>query len=192
MDGGAVKRLRSKQLLVDFKSRIKTLSGMSLVILSFWMPATSFAENSFCPTNDQAHRMAGNPINPTINVPSLSWGKIVDTPSGTKKYYGERDLVYIKIADTKRGLIREGDRFCIINETRHSNDLNHRVVGSNSQGRILGQIEITSVGCDLIMGIILDCGSSIIKGSEIAPISLPEPSHFSDADLFLSIDGHTS
>ncbi len=192
MDGGAVKRLRSKQLLVDFKSRIKTLSGMSLVILSFWMPATSFAENSFCPTNDQAHRMAGNPINPSINVPSLSWGKIVDTPSGTKKYYGERDLVYIKIADTKRGLIREGDRFCIINETRHSNDLNHRVVGSNSQGRILGQIEITSVGCDLIMGIILDCGSSIIKGSEIAPISLPEPSHFSDADLFLSIDGHTS
>ncbi len=187
-----MKSRRSKQLLVDFKSRIKTLSGMSLVILSFWIPALSLAENSFCPTNDQMHRMAGNSINPSINVPSLSWGKIVDTPSGTKKYYGERDLVYIKIADTKRGLIREGDRFCIINETMHSNALNHRLGGSSSQGRILGEIEIISVGCDLIMGIILDCGSSIIKGSEIAPISLTEPSHFSDADLYLSIDGQKS
>jgi hypothetical protein len=187
-----VKSRRSKQLLVDFKSRIKTLSGMSLVILSFWMPAVSFAENSFCPTNAQMHRMAGNPKNPSINVPSLSWGKIVDTPSGTKKYYSERDLVYIKIADTKRGLIREGDRFCIVDETRHLNALNHQAAESNSQGRILGQIEITSVGCDLIMGIILDCGSSIIKGSEIAPISLTEPSHFSDADLYLSIEGHKS
>jgi hypothetical protein len=147
---------------------------------------------TFCPTDDHARRIAGTSKDPEINVPFLSWGKIVDTPSGTRKFYGERDLVYIKIADTKRGLVREGDRFCIIDEKKHSNNLNHRVVGSNSQGRILGKIEITSVGCDLIMGIILDCGSSIIKGSEIAPISLPESSHFSDADLFLSIDGHTS
>jgi|GEM_PF-3908021 hypothetical protein len=192
MDSSSVKSLRSKQLLVDFKSLIKTLSGTSLVILSFWIPATSFAENSFCPTSDQTHRMAGNPIDPSANAPLLSWGKIVDTPSGTKKYYLERDLVYIKIADTKRGLIREGDRFCIIDETSQLAAMNHRVAGSNSKGRILGQIEITSVGCDLIMGIILDCGSSIIKGSEIAPISLTEPSHFSDADPYLSIDGQKS
>jgi hypothetical protein len=187
-----VKSLRLKKLLVDFKSLIKTLCGISLVISSSLTPAVSFAENSFGPTNDQTHRMDGNPINPSINVPSLSWGKIVDTPSGTKKYYGERDLVYIKIADTKRGLIREGDRFCIIDETRHLTAFNHRVAVSNSKDRILGQIEITSVGCDLIMGIILDCSSSIIKGSEITPISLTEPSHFSDADLYLSIDGHKS
>jgi hypothetical protein len=192
MDSSAVKSPGSKQLLAGFKSRIPILFGMSLFILSFLIPVLSFAENSFCPTNDQAHRMAGNPINPSINVPSLSWGKIVDTPSGTKKYYGERDLVYIKIADTKRGLIREGDRFCIIDETRHLAALNHRVAGSNSKGRILGQIEITSVGCDLIMGIILDCGSSIVKGSKIAPISPTEPSHFSDADLYLSIEGQKS
>jgi len=180
------------QLFVDFINRIKILPWMPLVILLLWTPATSFAENSLCPTDDHAHRIAGTSKDPEINVPFLSWGKIVDTPSGKRKFYGERDLVYIKIADTKRGLVREGDRFCIIDEKRHSNDLNHRVVGSNSQGRILGKIEITSVGCDLIMGIILDCGSSIIKGSEIAPMSLLEPSHFSDADLFLSIDGHMS
>ena len=192
MESSGVKISRPTQLFVDIISRIQILLWMPLIILMLWTPATSFAENSFCPTDDHAHRIAGTGKVPEINVPFLSWGKIVDTPSGTRKFYGERDLVYIKIADTKRGLVREGDRFCIIDEKRHSNDLNHRVVGSDSQARILGKIEITSVGCDLIMGIILDCGSSIIKGSEIAPISLPEASHFSDADVFLSIDGHTS
>lgn len=169
-------------------SPVSTSQGSGIKISTRYAPQTDSIKESF----PQAHSLTPS----TVRVAPLHgiWGKIVDSPSGTDSPYCEKDLVYIRCSDTKRGLLREGDRFGIVaNSTDPSLS---RPCGSFSdvQSRILGRIEITSVGADLILGIIVECRAVIRNGYQITPIpqtAVELPSHL-EAEAISSMDGHTS
>jgi len=119
------------------------------------------------------------------------WGKIVDSPTGILALYREKDLGYIRCADAKRGMVREGDRFGIV--AGPATDLRRRTIVNplDSKNMLLGQIEITSAGSDLIMGIILECRTLIHNGYQIAPLlqTTVEQSNLPDIERILSMDG---
>ena len=122
------------------------------------------------------------------------WGKIVDSPSGRSARYYEKDLVYIRCLDSKRGLIREGDRFTIFSDSS-STTIPTTTNKSSDLGNVaLGQIEITSSGSDLITGIILECRSFIRNGSQVSPLSETtiEPSCIPTDEIISSMDGRKS
>ncbi len=99
------------------------------------------------------------------------WGKIVDSPSSLKERFSERDPVYIRCYGSKRQVIREGDRFGIFAYPSLPSKLNSTKNDLDTDARIVGEIEITSVGLDLVLGIIVHCRTEIHKGYQIAPFS---------------------
>ncbi len=99
------------------------------------------------------------------------WGKIVDSPSSLKERFSERDPVYIRCYGSKRQVIREGDRFGIFTYPSLPSKLNATKNDLDIDARIVGEIEITSVGLDLVLGIIVYCRTEIHKGYHIAPFS---------------------
>jgi len=97
-----------------------------------------------------------------------TWGKIVDSPSNSKDFFVVKDLVYIRCWDSKHESVREGDRFAILSNLQsHDFDISSEL--PESWSKILGEIEITSVGADLLLGIITDCRTEIHKDYRIAP-----------------------
>lgn len=122
------------------------------------------------------------------------WGQIVDSPSGVCALYHEKDLVYIRCVDSKRALVREGDRFAIFSDSL-SNIMPATTFNPSDSGNVaLGEIEITSAGSDLITGIILECRSFICNGSQISPLleTTMEPPYVPMNEIILSLDGHKS
>lgn len=99
------------------------------------------------------------------------WGKIVDSPSALKQRFSESDPVYIRCCGSKRRFIREGDRFGIFAYPSSTSKLNATKNDLDTDARIVGEIEITSVGLDLVLGIIVHCRTEIHKGYQIAPFS---------------------
>jgi hypothetical protein len=172
-------------------------SALFLCILSLlYVPALSFAEKPWTDPNSESSLYSHSlpPLPGPIAPLPRAWGQIVDSPSGPESHYCEKDLVYIKCSDTKRGMLREGDRFGIV-ATPTDPSLS-RSCGSLSddQSRILGRIEITSVGVDLILGIIVECRTAIHNGYQITPIpqtTTQLPSHL-EAEAITRTDGHTS
>ncbi|MHB8205182.1 MAG: hypothetical protein ACYDHG_15970 [Desulfomonilaceae bacterium] len=122
------------------------------------------------------------------------WGQIVDSPSGVCALYHEKDIVYIRCVDSKRGLVREGDRFAIFSDSLSTIMPATTFNSSDSRNVALGEIEITSAGSDLITGIILECRSFICNGSQISPLleTTIEPPYVPMNEIILSLDGHKS
>jgi hypothetical protein len=88
--------------------------------------------------------------------PARVWGYIVTAPDTTREHYLERDLVYIRFRPSKRQCILVGDRFGVY---RERGPLHHplnigRPVGFF--GEIVGEVEITNVGHDLVTAIVLE------------------------------------
>ncbi|MFH0960879.1 MAG: hypothetical protein V1897_19515 [Pseudomonadota bacterium] len=98
---------------------------------------------------------------------SRSWGEIVDSPLSQKEFFSHKDLVYVKFCKSQLDFVREGDRFNILDRPASLSELNMEQHLPGLQPTILGEIEITSVGSDLVLGIIVGCRTEISKGSWI-------------------------
>ena len=107
-------------------------------------------------------------LNKSRSTEDQTWGRIVDSPSNSRDFFVVKDLVYIKCWESRHELVREGDRFAILSNPQSQDfDINSEL--PESWSKILGEIEITSVGADLLLGIITDCRSIIHKDYLIAP-----------------------
>jgi hypothetical protein len=106
------------------------------------------------------------PENHEFQVGQL-WGKIVDSPLLPKELFRLSDLVYIRCCKEKHEFVREGDRFEILAHPSLHSQLNINQNRPDSESKIVGEIEITSVGSDLVLGIIIDCRAEILKGYRI-------------------------
>lgn len=184
-----------KCMEIEFFSAF-SLAVFLLVIPLLYTPALSYAEKPYTDSIKESSSQAHSLTLSTGQLATLPryWGKIVDSPSGITPQYCEKDLVYIRCSDTKRGLLKEGDRFGIV--ATPSDPSSSRSCGSLSddQPRIIGRLEITSVGTDLILGIIVECRTAIRNGYQITTIPktiIQLPSHL-EAEAMSSIDGHTS
>ena len=118
------------------------------------------------------------------------WGKIVDSPLATKELFRIRDLVYIRCCKEKHEFVREGDRFEILAHHSLHSQLNINQDRPDPESKIVGEIEITSVGSDLILGIIVDCRAEILKGYRIVRFSTIgiERQHSLDSDRLNILD----
>ena len=99
------------------------------------------------------------------------WGKIVDSPLLPKELFRVRDLVYIRCCKEKHEFVREGDRFEILAHPSLHSQLNINQDRPEPESKIVGEIEITSVGSDLVLGIIIDCRAEILRGYRIVRFS---------------------
>lgn len=106
-----------------------------------------------------------------ISQANSIWGEIVDCPSRGCALYKKNDLVYVRCEKSKLGLVREGDRFGIVPKST-SVDLLRRLTDSlNTIKAPLGQLEIISVGFDLVTAVILECHGLIRNGNQISPLA---------------------
>ncbi|MBI4966081.1 MAG: LysM peptidoglycan-binding domain-containing protein [Desulfomonile tiedjei] len=100
--------------------------------------------------------------------PNQVWGYIVASPEGTKVHFLERDLLYIRFRPSKKQAILVGDRFGVYRDRGPvTHPLNpNRQIGFFSE--VIGEVEITSTGHDLITAIVLDSYEEIKKGDRIS------------------------
>jgi hypothetical protein len=99
--------------------------------------------------------------------PTRIWGYIVSTPEVNKEHLLERDLVYIRFRPSKRQCILVGDRFGIF---RERGPLNHVLDMERSIGyfsEVVGEVEITSVGHELVTAIVLESYVEIVRGDKV-------------------------
>jgi len=88
--------------------------------------------------------------------PTVPWGYIVSGVERNKERFLERDLVYVRFRPSKKQVILVGDRFGIY---RDRGPLYHPVNVEREIGYltvVVGEVEITSTGHDLITGIVLE------------------------------------
>jgi len=100
--------------------------------------------------------------------PNQVWGYIVASPEPMKVHFLERDLLYIRFRPSKKQAILVGDRFGVY---RDRGPLNHplnpnRQIGMFSE--VIGEVEITSTGHDLVTAIVLDSYQEIKRGDKIS------------------------
>jgi hypothetical protein len=147
---------------------VKTLSQIQL----FSGPSGNVRDNSvpgrhiFC----EADLTRMQPENHEFQDGQL-WGKIVDSPLLPKELFRVRDLVYIRCCKEKHEFVREGDRFEILAHPSLHSQLNINQDRPEPESKIVGEIEITSVGSDLVLGIIIDCRAEILRGYRIVRFS---------------------
>jgi hypothetical protein len=106
--------------------------------------------------------------------PISIWGYIVSSPELNKNHYLERDLIYIRFRPSKKQAILVGDRLGIF---RDQGPLHHPLNPNRPTGyysRIVGEVEITSTGNELITGIIIDSYEEIVRGDKIC-LFAPRP-----------------
>ena len=99
--------------------------------------------------------------------PVQIWGYIVASPEVNKLHWLERDLVYIRFRPSKKQVILVGDRLGIF---RDHGPIHHPLNPNRPAGyvsRIVGEVEITSTGNELVTGIIIDCYEEIVRGDKI-------------------------
>lgn len=99
--------------------------------------------------------------------PTQVWGYIASGPDPMKMNYLERDLVYIRFRPSKRQSILVGDRFGIYRERgplTHPLDI-ERTIGHFAE--VVGEVEVTSTGHELVTAIILDSYVEISRGDKI-------------------------
>ncbi|MFH0822430.1 MAG: hypothetical protein V2B18_06740 [Pseudomonadota bacterium] len=95
------------------------------------------------------------------------WGYIVSCPDPGKMYYLERDLVYVRFRPSKRQCIMVGDRFGIYRERgplQHPLDPERR---AGYMSEIVGEVEVTSTGHELVTCIILESYVELQRGEKI-------------------------
>lgn len=100
--------------------------------------------------------------------PNQIWGYIVASPEPNKVHFLERDLVYIRFRPSKKQAILVGDRFGIY---RDRGPLTHPLNPNRQLGffsAVIGEVEITSTGHDLVTAIILDSFEEIKTGDKIS------------------------
>lgn len=100
-------------------------------------------------------------------VPNNLWGYIVSSPEVNKTNFLERDLVYIRFRPSKKQTILVGDRLGIY---RDRGPLYHPVNPEREIGYltdIVGELEVTSTGHDLITGIIIESYVEITRGDKV-------------------------
>jgi len=100
--------------------------------------------------------------------PTQLWGYVVGSPDPFKDQFLERDILYIRFRPSKKQVVMVGDRFGVY---REKGPLNHplnpdRKIGYMSE--IVGEIEITSTGHDLVTGIVLESFVELAKGDKIS------------------------
>jgi hypothetical protein len=96
------------------------------------------------------------------------WGYIADSPDPIKVSYLERDLVYIRFRPSKRQCILVGDRFGIC---RERGPLPHPLDPERKVGyfaEVVGEVEVTNTGHELVTAIILDSYVEIYRGDKIS------------------------
>jgi hypothetical protein len=99
--------------------------------------------------------------------PTRVWGYIAASAELDRDHYLEKDIVYVRFRPSKRQCILVGDRFGILREKGpvfHPLDI-QRPVGY--AGEIVGEIEVTNVGHELVSAIILESYVEIVKGDKI-------------------------
>lgn len=99
--------------------------------------------------------------------PTQVWGYIVSSPDANKNHFLERDLVYIQFRRSKKQVVLVGDRFGIF---RDRGPLFHPVNPDREIGYVtdvVGEIEITSTGNDLITAIILESYVELQRGDKV-------------------------
>lgn len=99
--------------------------------------------------------------------PTQIWGYIVSSPELNKINFLERDLVYVRFRPSKKQVVLVGDRFGIY---RDRGPLYHPVNPDREIGyltEIVGEIEVTSTGNDLITAIILESYVEIERGDKV-------------------------
>ncbi len=99
--------------------------------------------------------------------PVQVWGYIVSSPELNKAHYLERDLVYIRFRPSKKQAILVGDRLGIY---RDRGPVHHPLNPNRPTGylsRVVGEVEITSTGHELVTAIILDSYEEIVRGDKI-------------------------
>jgi hypothetical protein len=100
--------------------------------------------------------------------PTRLWGYIVSCPDVTKTHYLERDLVYIRFRPSKKQAILVGDRFGIYRDRGPMfHPLNpEKIIGHVSE--VVGEVEVTSTGHELVTAMILDSYQEIVIGDKIS------------------------
>ncbi|MCX5862760.1 MAG: LysM peptidoglycan-binding domain-containing protein [Deltaproteobacteria bacterium] len=99
--------------------------------------------------------------------PTQIWGYIVSSPEPNKTQFLERDLIYVQFRPSKKQVVLVGDRFGIY---RDRGPLYHPVNPDREIGYvsdIVGEIEITSTGHDLITAIILESYVELERGDKV-------------------------
>jgi hypothetical protein len=99
--------------------------------------------------------------------PTQVWGYIVSSPEPNKDHFLERDLVYIQFRPSKKQVILVGDRFGIY---RDRGPLYHPINLDREIGYVtdvVGEIEITSTGNDLVTAIILESYVELQRGDKV-------------------------
>jgi hypothetical protein len=106
--------------------------------------------------------------------PALIWGYVISSPEVNKLHFVERDLVYIRFRPSKSQVVLVGDRFGVF---RDHGPISHPLNPNTEIGylsEVVGEVEITSTGNDLVTGIILESYSEIRKGDKIS-LFAPKP-----------------
>jgi hypothetical protein len=99
--------------------------------------------------------------------PNQVWGYIIASPEPMKVHFLERDLLYIRFRPSKKQAILVGDRFGIY---RDRGPLTHPLNPTRQIGwfsEVIGEVEITSTGHDLVTAIVLESYEEIRKGDKI-------------------------
>ncbi len=99
--------------------------------------------------------------------PTVPWGYVVSGIERNKERFLERDLIYVRFRPSKKQAVLVGDRFGIY---RDRGPLYHPVNADREIGYltdVVGEVEITSTGHDLITGIILESYVEIERGDKI-------------------------
>jgi hypothetical protein len=95
------------------------------------------------------------------------WGYLVASPEVYKEHFLEQDLVYVRFRPSKRQCVMVGDRFGIY---REDGPIPHPLNSDRSIGyiaEIVGELEITNVGHELVTAIILDSYVEIERGDKV-------------------------
>lgn len=95
------------------------------------------------------------------------WGYIVASPDEARDHYLDRDLVYVRFRPSKRQCVMVGDRFGIY---RERGPLFHPLNPDKRMGylsEVVGEVEVTDVGHDMVTCIILDSYVEIQVGDRV-------------------------
>jgi len=100
--------------------------------------------------------------------PTQLWGYVVGSPDPFKNQFLERDLLYVRFRPSKKQVVMVGDRFGVY---RERGPLKHPLNSDRKIGyltEIVGEIEITNIGHDLVTGIILESYVELAVGDKVS------------------------
>ncbi len=99
--------------------------------------------------------------------PTRLWGYIAASPATYKDHFLERDLVYVRFRPSKRQAVMVGDRFGIYRERGPLFHPLNPEVPVGHMAEVVGELEITSTGHDLVTAIVLDSYTELVRGDKV-------------------------